>query len=40
MASTVSSSGGAFLAVVPARFGATRFPWKPLALLNGKPLVW
>lgn len=27
------------LAVIPARFGATRFPGKPLALLWGKPLV-
>jgi len=27
------------LAVIPARFAATRFPGKPLALLWGKPLV-
>lgn len=27
------------LAVIPARFGSTRFPGKPLALLWGKPLV-
>lgn len=40
MASTGSSSGGDFLAVIPARFGSTRFPGKPLALLNDKPLVW
>lgn len=40
MASTASSSGGAFLAVIPARFGSTRFPGKPLALLNDKPMVW
>jgi 3-deoxy-manno-octulosonate cytidylyltransferase (CMP-KDO synthetase) len=25
--------------IIPARFGATRFPGKPLALLAGKPLV-
>jgi 3-deoxy-manno-octulosonate cytidylyltransferase (CMP-KDO synthetase) len=27
------------LAVIPARFGAQRFPGKPLALISGKPLV-
>ncbi|MCB1059176.1 MAG: 3-deoxy-manno-octulosonate cytidylyltransferase [Calditrichaeota bacterium] len=27
------------LAVIPARFGATRFPGKPLAMLWGKPMV-
>src|SRR2546427_816389 len=27
------------LAVIPARYAATRFPGKPLALLWGKPLV-
>ncbi len=26
-------------AVIPARFGSTRFPGKPLALLVGKPLI-
>ena len=26
--------------VIPARMGATRFPGKPLADLNGKPMVW
>lgn len=25
--------------VIPARFGSTRFPGKPLALINGKPLL-
>jgi 3-deoxy-manno-octulosonate cytidylyltransferase (CMP-KDO synthetase) len=25
--------------IIPARFGATRFPGKPLALLAGKPLI-
>lgn len=29
----------AVLAVIPARFAATRFPGKPLALLAGKPLI-
>lgn len=27
------------LAVIPARYGATRFPGKPLALLHDKPIV-
>jgi 3-deoxy-manno-octulosonate cytidylyltransferase (CMP-KDO synthetase) len=27
------------LGVIPARYGATRFPGKPLALIAGKPLV-
>src|SRR5947209_15520779 len=27
------------LAVIPSRFGAQRFPGKPLALIAGKPLV-
>ncbi len=26
-------------AIIPARFDATRFPGKPLALLNGKPVI-
>jgi 3-deoxy-manno-octulosonate cytidylyltransferase (CMP-KDO synthetase) len=27
------------VAVIPARFGSTRFPGKPLALLAGKPMI-
>ncbi len=27
------------VAVIPARFAASRFPGKPLALINGKPMV-
>lgn len=27
------------IVVIPARFGATRFPGKPLASLNGKPII-
>ena len=27
------------LAVIPARFGAQRFPGKPLALISGKPMI-
>ncbi len=26
-------------AIIPARFGSTRFPGKPLALINGKPMI-
>jgi 3-deoxy-manno-octulosonate cytidylyltransferase (CMP-KDO synthetase) len=26
-------------AIIPARFGSTRFPGKPLALVSGKPLI-
>ncbi|MDR1734063.1 MAG: NTP transferase domain-containing protein [Oscillospiraceae bacterium] len=25
---------------IPARYGSTRFPGKPLALIGGKPMVW
>lgn len=35
-----STAGNGLLAVIPARFGSTRFPGKPLALLNGKPMLW
>ena len=28
-----------FIVVIPARFGSTRFPGKPLALLKGKPMI-
>ncbi|MBI2494996.1 MAG: 3-deoxy-manno-octulosonate cytidylyltransferase, partial [Candidatus Omnitrophica bacterium] len=27
------------LVVIPARYGSTRFPGKPLALLAGKPVI-
>ncbi|MRR09306.1 hypothetical protein EG831_04320, partial [bacterium] len=27
------------LGVIPARFGSTRFPGKPLALLAGRPMI-
>jgi len=27
------------VAIIPARFDATRFPGKPLALLRGKPII-
>ncbi|NED06056.1 3-deoxy-manno-octulosonate cytidylyltransferase, partial [Streptomyces sp. SID6648] len=28
------------IAVIPCRWGASRFPGKPLALLGGMPLLW
>lgn len=28
-----------FIAIIPARYASTRFPGKPLALLEGKPIV-
>ena len=28
------------LGVIPARYGSTRFPGKPLADLGGKPMIW
>lgn len=28
------------VAVIPARYNSTRFPGKPLAIINGKPMVW
>lgn len=28
-----------FTVVIPARFGSTRFPGKPLALIQGKPMI-
>jgi len=29
----------AVIAIIPARYGSTRFPGKPLALIGGKPMV-
>lgn len=26
--------------IIPARYGSSRFPGKPLALIHGKPMVW
>ncbi len=28
-----------FIAIIPARFKSTRFPGKPLALINDKPMI-
>ncbi len=35
----MGQSNGEVLAVIPARWGSTRFPGKPLALLAGTPMV-
>ena len=26
--------------IIPARYQSSRFPGKPLALINGKPMIW
>lgn len=28
------------LGIIPARYGSTRFPGKPLADILGKPMIW
>jgi len=28
------------IVVIPARYGSTRFPGKPLALINGRSMIW
>jgi 3-deoxy-manno-octulosonate cytidylyltransferase (CMP-KDO synthetase) len=28
------------IGIIPARMASTRFPGKPLALINGKPMIW
>ena len=28
------------LGVIPSRYASTRFPGKPLAIINGKPMIW
>ena len=33
-------SGAAVAVVIPARFGATRLPGKPLAEIDGRPMIW
>jgi 3-deoxy-manno-octulosonate cytidylyltransferase (CMP-KDO synthetase) len=32
-------SGMKVIGIIPARYGSTRFPGKPLALIAGKPLI-
>jgi 3-deoxy-manno-octulosonate cytidylyltransferase (CMP-KDO synthetase) len=39
-ASVFSGSDDDVLAVIPARYGSTRFPGKPLATLHGQPMLW
>lgn len=29
-----------FYGIIPARYGSSRFPGKPLAQINGKPMLW
>jgi 3-deoxy-manno-octulosonate cytidylyltransferase (CMP-KDO synthetase) len=29
----------AFIGIIPARYGSTRFPGKPLAIIGGKPMI-
>ncbi len=33
-------SGGRVAVVIPARYGATRLPGKPLAEIDGRPMIW
>jgi len=28
------------IAIIPARYGSTRFPGKPLVEICGKPMIW
>ena len=28
-----------FIGIIPARYASTRFPGKPLAMLDGKPVI-
>ncbi len=35
----LSPSAGRIIGIIPARYGSTRFPGKPLALVAGKPLI-
>ncbi|MFJ9085878.1 3-deoxy-manno-octulosonate cytidylyltransferase [Streptomyces sp. NPDC102384] len=39
-ASPPTARGRRHIAVIPCRWGASRFPGKPLALLGDKPLLW
>ena len=37
--SPLTANRSAFTVIIPARYGSSRFPGKPLADLNGKPMV-
>jgi len=37
---TVSGKGARVAVVIPARYGATRLPGKPLAEIDGRPMIW
>jgi len=35
-----TGTGGRVAVVIPARYGATRLPGKPLAEIDGRPMIW
>ncbi|MBE0603514.1 MAG: 3-deoxy-manno-octulosonate cytidylyltransferase [Deltaproteobacteria bacterium] len=35
-----AGSGGRVAVVIPSRYGATRLPGKPLAEIDGRPMIW
>jgi 3-deoxy-manno-octulosonate cytidylyltransferase (CMP-KDO synthetase) len=37
---TARGSGARVAVVIPARYGATRLPGKPLAEIDGRPMIW
>jgi 3-deoxy-D-manno-octulosonate cytidylyltransferase len=37
---TVPGKGARVAVVIPARYGATRLPGKPLAEIDGRPMIW
>ena len=37
---SATGAGGRVAVVIPARYGATRLPGKPLAEIDGRPMIW
>ena len=37
---SATGTGGRVAVVIPARYGATRLPGKPLAEIDGRPMIW
>ena len=37
---TTAGKGSRVVVVIPSRYGATRLPGKPLAVIGGKPMIW
>ena len=37
---SAGGSGARVAVVIPARYGATRLPGKPLAEIDGRPMIW